>query len=96
LKGVTAPIHGIQLGKVGMWAAVVTPLDPVGRNTGVAHLFCFLFCHAWLCSLEHENLGKQIQLQFSLFNILGDGLDKCILGDTHFNIAVQGPHGKGF
>jgi len=46
LKGVTAPIHGIQLGKVGMGAAVVTPLDPVGRNTGVAHLFCFLFCHA--------------------------------------------------
>jgi len=48
-------------------------------------------------STDRSNLlGKQIQLQFSLFNILGDGLDKCILGDTHFNIAVQGPHGKGF
>jgi len=46
LKGVTTPIHGIQLGKVGMWAAVVTPLDPVSRYAGITRLFCFHFCHA--------------------------------------------------
>ena len=51
LKSVTAPIHGIQLGKVGMWAAVVTPLDPVSGYTSVVRLFCFLFYHAGVESI---------------------------------------------
>jgi hypothetical protein len=42
----TAAIHGVQLGKVGMGTAVVTPLDPVGRYAGIGRLFCFRFCHA--------------------------------------------------
>jgi hypothetical protein len=45
LKCATASIHGIQLGKVGMWAAVVTPLDLMGRDTGILLCSCFPFCH---------------------------------------------------
>jgi hypothetical protein len=46
LKRATAPIHGIKLGKVGMWAAVVTPLNPMGRDTGIVLPAWFPFWHA--------------------------------------------------
>jgi hypothetical protein len=45
LKCATAPIHGVQFGKVSMWASVVTPLDPMGRDAGSPLRGCFYFCH---------------------------------------------------
>ena len=45
LKRVAAPIHGIQLGEVGMWTTVVTPSDLVARYAGILLLSCFPFCH---------------------------------------------------
>jgi len=45
LKCAAAAIHGIKLGKAGMLAAVVTPLNLMGRNAGIARLFFFCFCH---------------------------------------------------
>jgi len=46
LKGVAAAVHGVQLGKVGMGTAVITPSNPMGPNTRILFHRRFLFCHA--------------------------------------------------
>ncbi len=46
LKCSAAAIHGVQFGKVGMGAAVVTPLNPMACNTRILFPGCFVFCHA--------------------------------------------------
>lgn len=45
LKCSTTPIQGIQFGKIGMGAAVITPLNLMRVDAGIARLFCFRFCH---------------------------------------------------
>jgi len=45
LKCAAAAIHGVQFGKVGMGAAVVTPLNPMARNTCILFPGCFVFGH---------------------------------------------------
>lgn len=45
LKCAATAIQGFQLGKLGMRATVVAPLNPMGRDAGIARLFCFRSCH---------------------------------------------------
>jgi hypothetical protein len=66
LKRVTTPVHGLQPGKAGMTAAVVAPLDPMGRDAGIVRLFWLIYRH--VDSVKHRKtmLLKQVQLQFPL------------------------------
>jgi hypothetical protein len=43
LKCAATTIHGIQFGEIGMLTAVVTPLDPMGRDAGVTLFYCLHF-----------------------------------------------------
>jgi hypothetical protein len=45
LKCAAAAIHGLHFGKVSVGAAVVAPLNPMGRNACIFYSGCFLFCH---------------------------------------------------
>ncbi|MBW2513966.1 MAG: hypothetical protein JRE21_05290 [Deltaproteobacteria bacterium] len=45
LKCSATPIQGIHFGEIGMGAAVVTPLNPMRVDAGIARLFCIRLCH---------------------------------------------------
>lgn len=58
LKCAAATIHGVHFGKVSVGAAVVTPLNPMGRNTRILFSGCFLSCHT-VKNLERLQDQKQ-------------------------------------